>query len=110
MITVSTCAYSWCTNTSGPRHLDHWGDGETTAALNGPETVVISCNAMVTLDGQIYPDEIMMCVRSVGDGPFTATTVGEGVGLALTVPEAQQLRHLLDIALANRAEIRGIDG
>lgn len=103
----TTCAYSWCTNTSGPRHTDHYGDGETTAALSGPKTAVISCGAMVTTDGKVYDDEIVMCVRSVGDGPSTATTVGEGVGLALTVPEAQELRRLLDVALANRAEIRG---
>lgn len=103
---MSACPYAWCTNTV-PRHVDHWGDGETTAALNGPKSVIISCNAMVTLDGQIYPDEVILCVRSVGEGPFTATTVGEGIGLALTVEEAQELRRLLDVALANRAEIRG---
>ncbi|YCU34871.1 hypothetical protein ACRYGU_19160 [Mycobacteroides abscessus] len=103
---MSTCAYSWCSN-KVDKHIDHWNDGETTAALNGPKSVIISCNAMVTLDGQIYPDEVMLCIRSVGDGPFTATTVGEGVGLALTVEEAQQLRDLLDMAMANREEIRG---
>ncbi|SIM21952.1 hypothetical protein [Mycobacteroides abscessus] len=106
---MSACPYAWCTNDVA-KHVDHWNDGETTAALNGPKSVIISCNAMVTLDGQIYPDEVMLCVRSVGEGPFTATTVGEGIGLALTVEEAQQLHRLLEVAMACRAEIRGSDG
>lgn len=48
-----------------------------------------------------------MCIRSVSEGAYTAATVGEGIGLALTVEEAQQLRDLLDVAMTNREEIRG---
>ncbi|OHU60349.1 hypothetical protein BKG82_07835 [Mycobacteroides chelonae] len=106
---MSTCAYSWCANPGEAKHVEHWGEGATTAALDDPESAQISCNAMVATDGT-YDDEIMLCVRSVGDTPLASLTVGEGIGLSLTVQEAQQLRDLLDTALANRAELRGRDG
>ncbi|PVB44305.1 hypothetical protein [Mycobacteroides abscessus] len=106
MITVGTCAYSWCVNDTA-KHVEHWGGGETTADLDGPKSVAISCAAMVTDNGTVYPDEIVMCIRSVSEGAYTAATVGEGIGLALTVEEAQQLRDLLDVAMTNREEIRG---
>lgn len=104
---MSACPYAWCTNT-GTGHLDHWNNGETTAALDGPGSAQISCYAMV--DREVYPDEIMLAVRSVGDVRGTAITVGEGIGLSLTVGEAQQLHRLLEVAMACRAEIRGSDG
>lgn len=103
----ATCAYRWCAN-AAPRHLDHYStDGEVTAALDDPGSAVISCGVDVQLGKKVYDDEIIIVVRSVGETPSDSLTVGEGIGLSLTVPEAQQLRDLLDIAMANRAEIRG---
>ncbi|TDZ87354.1 hypothetical protein DE4585_00346 [Mycobacteroides salmoniphilum] len=104
---MSTCAYHWCAN-AAPRHLDHYGGGETTAALDDPGSAVISCGVDVSVGEKIYEDEIVIVVRSVGDTESADLTVEEGIGLSLTVEEAQQLRHLLDVALANRAEIRGV--
>ncbi|MDO3061726.1 hypothetical protein [Mycobacteroides abscessus] len=106
MITVSTCAYGWCTNAAS-QHLDHYSAGEVTAALDDPKSAVISCGVDVELGGKIYNDEIIVVVRSVGQTNSASLTVGEGIGLSLTVAEAQQLRDLLDVAMANREEIRG---
>ncbi|QQG99532.1 hypothetical protein HBE99_24010 [Mycobacteroides chelonae] len=103
------CTYSWCVNPGEAGHFEHWGEGATTAALDGPKSAQISCNAMVAMD-ESYDDEIILCVRSLGDTPLASITVGEGIGLSLTVQEAQQLRDLLDTALASRAELRGRDG
>ncbi|MEN4420640.1 hypothetical protein [Mycobacteroides chelonae] len=105
---MSTCTYSWCTNTGGPQHLDHYSGGEVTAALDDPGSALISCGVDVQLGGKIYDDEIIVVVRSVGQTNSASLTVGEGIGLSLTVQEAQQLRDLLDVAMANRAEIRGV--
>lgn len=106
MITVSTCAYGWCTNAAS-QHLDHYSAGEVTAALDDPKSAVISCGVDVELGGKIYDDEIIVVVRSVGQTNSASLTVGEGIGLSLTVAEAKQLRDLLDVAMANREEIRG---
>lgn len=104
---MSTCAYHWCAN-AAPRHLDHYSGGEVTAALDDPGSEAISCGVDVQLGGKTYDDEIIVVVRSTGETQSASLTVGEGIGLSLTVEEAQQLRDLLDVALANRAEIRGV--
>lgn len=90
------CDYGWCR--SDRNTVEHWGDGELVIGSDhAAEIERIHCYALVTVDGKVYTDEVILSVQGE-DSTLNAS---------LTVDEATRLRDLLDSAIANRAEIRG---
>lgn len=101
------CGYQWCHNDK-PEHVEHYGNGSTTANYSGPGSAEIECSAYVTVDRSgPYADEILLHIKTTDPGSGPAQNINQGVGVFLTDDEARELRRLLDVALANRAEIRG---
>lgn len=101
------CGYQWCHNDKA-EHVEHYGDGSTTGNYSGAESAEVSCVAFVNADNSgPYGDEILLHVKTTKPGTDYAVDVDEGVGVFLTDDEARELRRLLDVAIANRAEIRG---
>jgi hypothetical protein len=99
---VQACQYAWCRGhgEDAGTHTEHISKASQTPVTGQDGTV--ACYAVVdTNDPQ--DNEIYVWVQSGFDG------TDNGTGAWIIDAQARELRHLIDTALLNRAEARGLE-